>query len=153
MIEDGELVEHEEVTPGKYYGVPRRYLEQALRAGQDLIADIEYSGAANVKHGYPENAILIFIAPPAPEVLAERMRERGETEQGIQERLARVQREMGFQSACKYTIVNAVVEDSIEELCRVIQLEQATRDTHWDEIEEVAARSTQTMRRTSQQTS
>jgi guanylate kinase len=149
MIDGGELVEHEEVTPGKYYGVPKRYLEQALRAGQDLIADIEYSGASKVKHHYPDNAVLIFIAPPASEVLAERMRERGETEQGIADRLARVQREMGFQNACKYVIVNDVVENAIDELCRVIQLEQASRDAYWEEAEAEAAsaRSTQTMRR------
>jgi guanylate kinase len=149
MIDGGELVEHEEVTPGKYYGVPRRYLEQALRAGQDLIADIEYSGAAKVKQFYPDNAVLIFIAPPEPEVLAERMRERGESEQGIAERLARVQREMGFQNACKYSIVNDVVEDAIEELCRVIRIEQAARDTYWEEAEAEAtsARTTQSMRR------
>lgn len=149
MIDGGELVEHEEVTPGKYYGVPRRYLEQALRAGQDLIADIEYSGASKVKQHYPDNTVLIFIAPPEPDVLAERMRERGETEQGITDRLARVQREMGFQNACKYTIVNDVVDDAVAELCRIIQGEQAARDTYWAEAEAeaVSSRTTQSMRR------
>jgi guanylate kinase len=149
MIDDHELVEYEEVTPGKYYGVPRRYLEQALRNGQDLIADIEYAGASKVRQNYPENTVLIFVAPPEPDVLAERMRVRGETEQGIADRLARVQREMPFQNACKYSIVNEVVEHAMDELSRVIQAEQAARDTRWEEAEAEAAsaRSTQTMRR------
>ncbi len=150
MIDADDLVEYEEVTPGKYYGVPRRYLENALRAGQDLIADIEYAGASRVRQAYPDNAVLIFIAPPAPDVLAERMRDRGESEQGIADRLARVQREMNFKNACKYIIVNADVHQAAEELCRVIQTEQAARDSYWAELEEASARSTQPMRRTSQ---
>lgn len=151
MIEADDLVEYEEVTPGKFYGVPRRYLEQALRAGHDLIADIEYSGANKVRQAYPDNAILIFIAPPEPDVLAERMRERGESQQGIDDRLARVQREMSFQSACKYVIINEDVNKAAEELCHVIQSEQASRDAYWAEVEEFSARSTQPIRRTQPQ--
>jgi guanylate kinase len=64
MIEDDALLEYQEVHPGKYYGVPRAIVEQAIVTRQDLIADIEYKGAAIIQKTYPQNTVAVFIAPP-----------------------------------------------------------------------------------------
>lgn len=130
MIEAHELVEYEQVHPGKYYGVPRSPLERAIVAGHDLIADIEISGAANVRAAYPRNTIVIFIKPPSLEVLAERMRARGEKESGIAERMARAARELPFADQAHYVIINDEGESevAIQQLYNVIAAERRRRD-------------------------
>lgn len=129
LIEANELVEYEQVHPGKYYGVPRSPLEQAIITGHDLIADIEVSGAARVRAAYPHNTIVIFIKPPSLEVLAERMRARGEKEAGIVERMERAAREMTFANQCNHVIINdeGEFERAIEQLFNIITLERQRR--------------------------
>lgn len=130
MIADNELVEYEQVHPGKYYGVPRKPLETAITNGTDLIADIEISGAAHVRRAYPENTVLIFIKPPSLEILAERMQARGENPTGIAERMERAAREMPFAEQCDYVIENdeGKFEAAAEELYQVILKERSKRD-------------------------
>jgi guanylate kinase len=128
MMANGELVEHEEVHPGKFYGVPRCTVEDALREGEDLIADIEVAGAAKVHTAYPDNTVLIFIAPPSLDVLSQRMRNRGESEAGIAERIARAEHEMDFLSKSEHIIINDQFERASAELYDVICRERAERD-------------------------
>jgi guanylate kinase len=134
MIANGELLEHEEVHPGKFYGVPRCKVEEALREGEDLIADIEIAGAEKVHTAYPDNTVLIFIAPPSMDVLSERMRNRGESEQGIAERIARAEREMDFIKQSEHLIVNDEFERASQELYDVICKERAERDQKRQEV-------------------
>lgn len=128
MMANDELVEHEEVHPGKFYGVPRFNVEAALREGEDLIADIEFAGAEKVHAAYPDNTVLIFIAPPSMDVLSQRMRNRGESEAGIAERIARAEREMDFQNKSEHVIVNDQFERASTELYEVITKEREERD-------------------------
>lgn len=135
LIEANELVEYEQVHPGKYYGVPRSPLEQAILTGHDLIADIEVSGAAKVRAAYPHNTIVIFIKPPSLEVLAERMRARGEKEAGIVERMERAAREMTFANQCNHVIINdeGEFERAIEQLFNIITEERRRRESNTTE--------------------
>ena len=64
MIQNDELLEHQEVTPGKYYGIPRQTVEESLAAGAALIADIEVLGAMRLAAAYPDNVVQIFITVP-----------------------------------------------------------------------------------------
>lgn len=111
-IQGEKLVEWQEVHPGKFYGVPREPLERAFAEGRNLIADIEIAGAQRIKEAYPDNTVLIFIAAPSLEVLEQRMRERGESEQGIRERMARAEREIDFARNCEVYIVNHDVNEA-----------------------------------------
>jgi guanylate kinase len=128
-----KLVEWEEVHPGKWYGVVRAPLEEAFRAGTFLIADVEMAGAQKVKAAYPDNTVLIFIAPPAEgdknplEVLEERMRARGEKEEGIAKRMARAPREMLFSAQCDVIIVNDITERAADELAEYIRRQREAR--------------------------
>src|SRR5690606_15215875 len=95
LIADGELIEWQEVTADRYYGVPRSPVETALQAGEDLIADIDVFGATSLRLLYPDNVVLIFIQPPSIEVLEARMRERNaESDEVIAERIRRAKMEM-----------------------------------------------------------
>jgi guanylate kinase len=83
----GELAEWAEYS-GHRYGTPKAGLEIHLARGEDVLLDIELHGARQIKSVYPE-ALLIFIEPPDPAVLEERLRGRGDTtEAEIAERLA-----------------------------------------------------------------
>lgn len=131
---DGDkLAEWEEVHPGKWYGVVRAPLEYAFQNGTFLIADVEMAGAQKVKAAYPENTVLIFIAPPAEgdkdplQVLEERMRARGEAEEGIRKRMARAPKEMDFSHYCAYRITNDEVGRASAELAQMIRHERETR--------------------------
>lgn len=134
MLTGGELVEYEEVHPGKWYGMPRRTIEDALSCGNDLIADIEISGARKVHQAYPENTVLIFIAPPSIDVLVQRMQNRGESASGIQDRFNRVEREMRFIDQCKHVVVNDDFEKASEALYNVVMEERAVRDVRFSAV-------------------
>ena len=81
MISRNELLEHQEVTPGKFYGIPRRTVMEALTAGAARIADIEVLGAIELAAAYPQNVVQVFVTVPGDDiaqqlaVLEERMRE------------------------------------------------------------------------------
>ncbi len=128
MIANHELVEYEEVHPGKFYGVPRETVETALRTGEDLIADIEFAGAEKVHAAYPASTVLIFIAPPSVEALITRMGTRGESSDGIAERMARAELEMNFLDNCDYVIINDDFATACQRLYDVILEERSRRD-------------------------
>ncbi len=127
MIQDNELLEWQEVHPGKFYGIPRQTVENALLAGDLLIADIEVVGADVLHRTYPENTVLVFVQPPSLEILETRMRERGETEAGIAERLDRAVRELPFAQRSDYIITNHDLQTAAEELYRLILQERDDR--------------------------
>ena len=113
MIADGELLEWQEVHPGRYYGVPRAAVERALGAGQHLITDLDVLGATCLQTVYPENVVFIFINPPAPDALVQRMRARGDSEQDIQSRIQRVHMELQYADLADHLILN----DDLQAAC------------------------------------
>lgn len=137
MIANDALVEHQEVTPGNFYGVPRATVDQSLEQGRDIIADIEVLGARILKESYPADTVLVFVTVPGDnetEILANlrtRMEDRNDSEDVIQERLSRAKiLELPFQSECDHTIVNSDREEAAAELLSIIRQERvARRDT------------------------
>lgn len=120
MIAAGELLEHQEVHPGKYYGVPRATVEDAIRNGQDLIADIEFKGAAILRHAYPQNTVAVFIAPPTVRTLHDRLQERQASAVDTQDRLNRMAAEMRYAPLCDFLIVNDDMDEAVRQLLAVI---------------------------------
>jgi len=120
MIDADELLEHQEVHPGKFYGVPRATVDKAIAACEDLIADIEMYGAAIIRAAYPRNSLAIFIAPPSVESLIERLQTRQASQKDIQDRLSRFPKEMLFAPECDYLIVNDDVDAAVDELEHII---------------------------------
>lgn len=92
MIATGELIEYAQYV-GNYYGTPRRYVEEQLEAGKNIILEIEIQGAFNIKKMFPD-AVLMFLMPPTAAELENRLRGRGtEDEATIKARLARATQE------------------------------------------------------------
>ncbi len=133
MIANEELIEWQEVHPGRFYGVPKRTVEKAILAGQDRIADIEVLGATILRQRYPDNTVLIFINVPGDTVedqlaiLRERMEVRGEPEEEIQKRLRRTRMELPYAATCDYLIINDDMDAAAEELYSIIKAERCRR--------------------------
>lgn len=127
MIDEGDLIEWQ-VVHGYQYGTPRSTVQQAMSAGQDLIADIEVLGATYLRSIFPENVVLIFVQPPSVDELVHRMHNRGETESEIQKRMQRVEMEMRYAAQCDYLITNDSIDRASDILRSIILAEYSRRD-------------------------
>lgn len=124
-IRAGDFIEWKEVH-GNKYGTLRLVVEQAIRCGQDLIADVEVLGARELKHLYPDNVVQIFVTPSDSlyldlDILEQRLRQRGPiSENELANRLGRAQFEFGFAPECDHMLVNDQLEAAIERLLEII---------------------------------
>ena len=120
MIGENEFVEYA-CYVGNYYGTPKKYVQEQLAAGKDVILEIEIQGAFNIKSQFPD-ALLLFIAPPSADVLKERLVGRGtETEDVIEQRLARAVEESRGIENYDYLVVNDDLDECVETVHQVIQ--------------------------------
>ena len=125
MAAAGEFLEHARVFDN-CYATPRRQVEDALAAGQDLILEIDWQGAAQVRAAMPE-CVSIFILPPSRAELERRLRARGtDTEQVIQRRLADAAADITHWREFDYVVVNDDFERATSELADVIHGRGAT---------------------------
>ncbi|MCD7835761.1 MAG: guanylate kinase [Lachnospiraceae bacterium] len=114
-IENNGLIEYAEYC-GNYYGTPRRYVEEQLDAGRNVILEIEIQGALKVKQRFPET-LLLFVTPPNAAELEKRLKYRGtEDEETIARRLARAYEEAEGIEAYDYIVVNDNLEECVREL-------------------------------------
>jgi guanylate kinase len=124
MKVENALIEYEEVYAGTWYGTPRQGLQNALASGDYLIADIDVHGAKNLKEAFPDNVVLIFIAPPSLDDLEKRLRQRGKMDEAeIARRLNRAPEELAFAEQCDYRVVNDELEKTIEQVMGIINAE------------------------------
>ena len=120
MIGENEFVEYA-CYVGNYYGTPKKYVQEQLAAGKDVILEIEIQGAFNIKSQFPD-ALLLFIAPPSADVLKERLVGRGtETEDVIEQRLARAVEEARGIENYDYLVVNDDLDECVEHVHQMIQ--------------------------------
>lgn len=120
-IEQGDLIEYEEIF-GNYYGTLKSVVSESLKRGDFLIFDVDVKGAVSLKKAFPDDAILLFIAPPSIATLAKRLRNRHtETEEQVNLRLARAEMEMGHQSHFDHVIVNDDLEETLKKAVEVVQ--------------------------------
>jgi guanylate kinase len=105
MVEGGELLEWAQVY-GHLYGVPKQQVNQALAQGQDVIIKVDVQGAATIKRLFPQ-AVLIFLAPPSLDELAQRLsRRQTEPTPGEELRLKTALEEMKNLPLFDYVVVN-----------------------------------------------
>ena len=124
MIADQELIEYQEVHPGKYYGVPRDTMEQAIASNQEVMADIEVLGASIIQRTYPDDSLSIFIVPPSIQELVQRLENRQATDGDIDDRMKRLPMEMLHAPLCDYIIVNDDMSTAVSRLMRIIRAER-----------------------------
>ena len=134
MIDNDQLLEYQEVTPDKFYGIPRQTVIDCLAEGRILIADIEVLGAQKLVAAYPRNVVQIFVTVPGEtideqlDVLERRMRGRDDGATDVQERLERArQLELPYQGECDYILVNDNLEHAIAKAQLIIRSELKRR--------------------------
>ncbi len=109
MVQQGDMLEHAEFV-GNLYGTPKKFVDEQLDRGMNVILEIEVCGAMQIKEKIPE-AVLIFITPPSYEELKKRLHDRGtETEEVMQERLKTALKEIKFAEKYDYIIINRTGE-------------------------------------------
>ena len=120
MIEENKLIEWAEYV-GNYSGTPKEYVEQQLKAGKDVLLEIEMQGGMLVKKQFPD-AMLVFVTPPSAEILKDRLTGRGtESAEEIERRLHRASEEADFMKQYDYILVNDSLEAAVEDLHHLIQ--------------------------------
>ncbi|HLR13128.1 MAG TPA: guanylate kinase [Burkholderiaceae bacterium] len=119
LRDSNALLEWAEVH-GNYYGSPRDRVDEAIRAGRDVILEIDWQGARQIRKHYPE-AIGIFILPPSIEALKTRLELRGQDEPDvITRRLLAAGNELSHASECEYVIINQEFSDAKQQLFQII---------------------------------
>jgi guanylate kinase len=119
MATAGEFLEHARVFDN-HYATPRRQVEEALAAGRELILEIDWQGAGQVRAAMPES-ISIFILPPSRAELERRLRARGtDTEQVIQRRLADAAADMTHWRDFDFVVVNDDFDRATDELADIV---------------------------------
>lgn len=125
MICDGYFVEHAEVF-GNYYGTSHTGITTQLEQGHDVLLEIDWQGAEQVRRIFP-NSIQIFIIPPSLAALRERLSGRGQdSEEVIQTRLNGAVEEMRQHVSFDYLIVNDVFNDALLDMQSIIRAARLT---------------------------
>ncbi len=134
MLGRDEFLEHAEYV-GNFYGTPKRYVDEAMERGQDVILDIEIQGAMQICEKRPET-VRIFIAPPSWKELERRLTARGtDTPEKVQKRLLRAKVEMNSASSYDYFVINDSVDKAVEELDAILCAEHCRAADRISEIE------------------
>ena len=136
MIDRDELVEYAKYVDN-YYGTPRKFVEDCLNQGKDVILEIEIQGALKIKKKYPDS-LLIFMTPPSAEELRSRLIGRNtEDEETINKRLSRAIVESEGVKAYDYILVNADIDTCTEKLHNLIRVSHDRVEAHLDLIEKI----------------
>jgi len=123
MQERNEFLENAEVH-GNLYGTSRKWIEETLAAEQDVLLEIDYQGAQQVRTLYPQ-AISIFILPPSMETLKQRLEQRGQDENKvIERRLSAARNEVSQLNRFDYVVVNHELETAAQEIACIIRAER-----------------------------
>ncbi|HZH42784.1 MAG TPA: guanylate kinase [Lysobacter sp.] len=127
MIDAGEFFEYARVH-GDWKGTARQSVEPQLASGRDVLLEIDWQGARQVRAKVPD-AVSVFILPPSRQALEARMRARGQdSEEVIQRRLAAAREEMSHYTEFDYVIVNEHFETAVDEMCSIFVASRLRRE-------------------------
>ena len=127
MIRAGDFFEYAEVH-GDWKGTARQSVDPQLAAGRDVLLEIDWQGARQVRAKIPD-AVSVFILPPSRAALEERMRKRGQdSEEVIRRRLDAAREEMSHYGEFDYVIVNEDFETAVAEMCSIFTASRLRKD-------------------------
>ncbi|MGH8434904.1 MAG: guanylate kinase [Pseudomonas sp.] len=136
MLERNEFLEHAEVF-GNLYGTSQRWLEKTLSEGFDLILEIDWQGAQQVRKLMPQ-AKSIFILPPSQEALRQRLNNRGQdSDEIIEQRMREAVSEMSHYVEYDYLVINddfATALDDLKAIFRANQLQQLSQQQRFSDL-------------------
>jgi guanylate kinase len=127
MVNTAAFLEHAQVF-GNYYGTSEAGIRSQLSRGEDVILEIDWQGARQVRSAFPE-AVSIFILPPTPEDLQLRLGNRGQdSAEVIARRMGEAREEMSHYGEYDYILVNDRFDQALEELGTVISSQRLRRE-------------------------
>jgi guanylate kinase len=128
MADAGELLEWAEVH-GNYYGTPKGPVEEALAAGKDVLFDVDWQGAAQIRERMAEDVAAIFILPPSMAELRSRLTRRAEDpEDAIEKRLFNARSELMEWPRFDYVVVNDDLNGAFDDLRAILRAERLKRE-------------------------
>jgi guanylate kinase len=123
MTANQQFVEHAKVH-SNFYGTSKDWLESSLNKGVDIILEIDWQGAEQVRSKFPRSKS-IFILPPSQQALFERLKGRGQDEDAIiKQRVAAAKEEMSHYNDADYLVINDQFEAACQELQTIIQAQR-----------------------------
>ncbi|GAB3347640.1 guanylate kinase [Lysobacter tyrosinilyticus] len=127
MVGAGDFFEHA-LVHGDWKGTARQSVEPQLAAGKDVLLEIDWQGARQVRNKVPD-AVSVFILPPSRPALEQRMRNRGQdSDEVIAQRLAAAREEMSHYIEFDYVIVNEHFETAVSEMCAIFVASRLRRE-------------------------
>lgn len=127
MVEAGELLEHATVY-GNAYGTPRAPVEAALAEGRDVLFDIDWQGAQQLREAAGDDMVGIFILPPSTTELADRLRTRAQdSEDTVRFRLAQIANDVTHWPEYDYVLINQDLAVSVAAVRAILAAERLRR--------------------------
>ncbi len=127
MIAQQDFIEYAQVFDN-FYGTSRQQIEERLMQGIDVILDIDWQGAAQIRRFYPD-AISIFLLPPSLNVLRERLQNRQQDNtEVIEKRMQQARDELAHYEEFDYLIVNEEFEVALSQLRSIVTAERLKKD-------------------------
>ena len=124
MVEQGRFLEHAEVF-GNLYGTSADWVTNTLRHGEDVILEIDWQGAQQIRRLIPRT-VTIFILPPSLPVLAQRLRGRGQdNEEVIAQRLAGAREEISHYCEFDYLVINDDFNGALMDMAAIVRAERS----------------------------
>lgn len=124
MLERADFLEHARVF-NNFYGTSKTWVEQSLNSGVDVILEIDWQGAAQVRKLIPET-VSVFILPPSREALFERLQGRGQDDPSVIEgRMAEAKNEISHYVESDYLIVNDQFDQALADFKSIISAERS----------------------------
>jgi len=125
MLHQGEFIESAEVY-GHHYGTSQKWVKQQLSAGMDIILEIDWQGASQVRNAVPE-ACTVFILPPSVETLRERLTQRAQDNpETIDHRMHQAVDEISHVAEADFVVVNADFENALQDLRAIFRSRRLT---------------------------
>ncbi len=122
LISEDAFLEYAEYV-GNFYGTPKRFVDEAMSQGKDVILDIEVQGALQVTSKRPD-VVRIFIAPPSWQALEQRLVGRGtDSPEKVRKRLVRAKVELQNANTYDYFVINDTVEQAVREINAIMLAE------------------------------
>ncbi len=127
MVEAGELLEWATVF-GNSYGTPKKPVEDALEQGRDVLFDIDWQGTQQLAQAMKEDLVRLFILPPTPDTLRERLIARAQDSSTvIAKRMAEAAHEISHWPEYDYVIVNDVIDVAHQQVMAILTAERLRR--------------------------
>ncbi|MBI3507769.1 MAG: guanylate kinase [Proteobacteria bacterium] len=128
MVNRGELLEHAKVF-GNYYGTPRKFVEEKLSQGLDVLFDIDWQGTQQLRDTARSDVVSVFILPPSTAELERRLNARAQDPAHVvAQRMSQASNEMSHWPEYDYIIVNRDLDASVAKVQAILTAERTRRE-------------------------